>query len=77
MRELRAWEWLKLSPRTMAASATARHSGYFPVIRPAGDAPSTDSRRVSLVEAFPTPGEAERVADLLRSKGLNPRIIQR
>ena len=30
-----------------------------------------------LVEAFPTPGEAERVADLLRSKGLNPRIIQR
>jgi len=59
----------------MAASATARHSGYFPVIRSAGDAPSTDSRRVMQVEAYPTPGEAERVANFLRSKGLNPRII--
>ena len=27
------------------------------------------------VEAYPTPGEAERVANFLRSKGLNPRII--
>ena len=57
----------------MAASATARHSAESPVIRSAGDAQSTDPRRVMPVDAFPTPGQAERVADLLRSKGLNPR----
>jgi hypothetical protein len=59
------------------AVKAARRSGYLPMLRPDGGDRSTGSRRTLLVEAFGTPEEAEHLADLLRTGGLSPRLVQR
>jgi succinoglycan biosynthesis transport protein ExoP len=59
------------------AVKAARRSGYLPMLRPDGGDRSTGSKRTLLVEAFGTPEEAERLADLLRTGGLSPRLVQR
>ncbi|MBI2115212.1 MAG: polysaccharide biosynthesis tyrosine autokinase [candidate division NC10 bacterium] len=68
-----------LATPDQAAEATqvARRSGYLPLLRQApGDRPA-GSNQTLLVEAFGTPREAERLADLLRERGLRPRVIRR
>jgi hypothetical protein len=54
-----------------------RRSGYLPLLRPDAGGPSAGSKQTMLVEAFGTSGEAERLAGLLRARGLSPRVIRR
>ena len=74
-----AVEVIGLSTPDQATKAVeaARRSGYLPMLRPDGGDRSTGSTRTLLVEAFGTPEEAEHLADLLRTGGLSPRLVQR
>ena len=66
------------TPDQAAEAATvARRSGYLPLLRPDARDPSASSKQTMLVEAFGTSGEAERLAGLLRARGLSPRVIRR
>lgn len=59
------------------AAALARRSGYFPILRTDHGKPLASESHVLLVQAFASPREAEQLAELLRNKGLAPRVIPR
>jgi cell division septation protein DedD len=68
---------LATSDQATEAAAVARRSGYLPLLRQDAGDRSAGSKQTMRVEAFGTPGEAERLAGLLRARGLSPRVIRR